>query len=249
MHQEQVQQSLDIVRDEVVKTEAHIRNLEAQIEKIQEAHNYDCRIYAQRVTHLEFEHERNLETEQQSLEKQQQADLAAHEAERQRLLSEKGRLQSDIHRQQVEYEEDLQKLLDQQKKEQSKLHEQFEAKHAELHAFYEDKLSELSHELELRRRIEQHELEERKSRHLNNLIEAHEKNFAEIKTYYNEITKDNLSLIRELNVSVCSCVCVCCVSAHFSLIRLSHSLRLIVFERATCPQLHCLKRLNRRTIR
>lgn len=200
LEREQVQQSLDIVRDEIVKTEAHIRNLEAQIEKAQESHNYDIRIYAQRVTHLEFEHDRNLELEQQSLEKQQQQDLAAHEAEQQRLIAEKSRVQHDIQRQQLDNEEDLQRLLDQQKKEQNKLYEQFEAKHAELNAFYEDKLSELSHELELRRRIEQHELEERKSRHLNNLIEAHEKNFAEIKSYYNEITKDNLALIRELNV-------------------------------------------------
>ena len=42
-----------------------------------------------------------------------------------------------------------------------------------------------------------HELEERKNLHINDLIKNHEEAFAELKNYYNSITRDNLKLIKE----------------------------------------------------
>jgi hypothetical protein len=41
-----------------------------------------------------------------------------------------------------------------------------------------------------------HELEERKNLHINELINNHEKAFKELKKYYNEITAENLNLIK-----------------------------------------------------
>jgi hypothetical protein len=48
--------------------------------------------------------------------------------------------------------------------------------------------------------MEIHEIEERKNLHINKLVSNHEKAFQEIKEYYYEITKDNLDLIKSLNV-------------------------------------------------
>ncbi len=48
--------------------------------------------------------------------------------------------------------------------------------------------------------VEIHELEERKNLHVNDLIRSHEASFAEIKKYYNEITKDNLKSIKKFKV-------------------------------------------------
>lgn len=50
--------------------------------------------------------------------------------------------------------------------------------------------------------MELHELEERKSLHINTLIENHQHAFAEIQNYYNAITADNLSLIRNLKEEI-----------------------------------------------
>ncbi len=52
--------------------------------------------------------------------------------------------------------------------------------------------------------VEIHEIEERKNLHINDLIRSHEASFAEIKKYYNNITKDNLKLIRLLKVRACT---------------------------------------------
>ncbi len=49
--------------------------------------------------------------------------------------------------------------------------------------------------------MEIHEIEERKNRHINDLMINHERNFNEMRNYYNSITQDNLDLIKQLNVS------------------------------------------------
>ena len=47
------------------------------------------------------------------------------------------------------------------------------------------------------------EIEERKNNHINELMKKHEKAFGEIKNYYNDITHNNLDLIRSLKEEVC----------------------------------------------
>lgn len=62
---------------------------------------------------------------------------------------------------------------------------------------YDHRLQKLKEELELRLKVEIHELEERKNLHINELMNNHEKSFAELKNYYNSITRENLELIKK----------------------------------------------------
>lgn len=55
----------------------------------------------------------------------------------------------------------------------------------------------MKEELELKLRVEIHELQERKNLHINELMKNHEEAFNELKNYYNEITRDNLKLIKD----------------------------------------------------
>jgi len=61
---------------------------------------------------------------------------------------------------------------------------------------YERKLENLREELELRLKVEIHEIEERKNQHINDLMKNHEEAFREMKEYYNDITRENLELIK-----------------------------------------------------
>ena len=45
-------------------------------------------------------------------------------------------------------------------------------------------------------KVEIHEIEERKNQHINDLMKNHEDAFREMKEYYNDITKENIELIR-----------------------------------------------------
>merc|ERR1719235_2023582 len=79
-----------------------------------------------------------------------------------------------------------------------KLRETFEDQHKKLQAQYEQQVEELKIDLELRRKVEIHEIEERKNQHINDLLNNHQEAFDQIKSYYNDITHDNLQLIRSL---------------------------------------------------
>jgi len=50
----------------------------------------------------------------------------------------------------------------------------------------------------VKHRMEMFDIEERKNLHIQNLINNHDKNFNEMKNYYNDITLNNLALISSL---------------------------------------------------
>merc|ERR1719446_127137 len=78
------------------------------------------------------------------------------------------------------------------------LRDTFEQNHQQLQAQYEEQVEQLKIDLELRRKVEIHEIEERKNQHINELLFNHQEAFDEIKAYYNDITHDNLQLIKSL---------------------------------------------------
>lgn len=63
--------------------------------------------------------------------------------------------------------------------------------------------------MDAERKYEAAKIEEKKNSHIARLMKTHEKAFAEIKSYYHDITHNNLDLIRSLKeeVSFVSSVC------------------------------------------
>ena len=76
----------------------------------------------------------------------------------------------------------------------------FESEATELEQKYEQKIASLYESLMLKHRAEMVEIEERKNTHISTLIKDHEKAFSDMKNYYNDITLNNLSLIKSLKV-------------------------------------------------
>ena len=59
-------------------------------------------------------------------------------------------------------------------------------------------MTNLEKELRLRMKVEIHEIEERKNQHINELMQNHESAFREMKEYYNDITRENLEIVKLL---------------------------------------------------
>jgi chromosome segregation ATPase len=121
-----------------------------------------------------------------------------HQEKKQQTQEEKLSLKSKLNTDESSYEEEIRALKEIERKEMTKLREEYEQAHAALLRQSEQRLSELKDDLELRRKMEIHEIEERKNRHINDLMDNHERAFAEMKNYYNSITRDNLTLIKSL---------------------------------------------------
>ena len=72
----------------------------------------------------------------------------------------------------------------------------------ELQNKYEKQMKMLRDDLELQRKQELHQTEERKNAHIRELMRKHRQAFTEIKNYYNDITSNNLDLIKTLKEDV-----------------------------------------------
>ncbi|VDQ11695.1 unnamed protein product [Trichobilharzia regenti] len=62
-------------------------------------------------------------------------------------------------------------------------------------------MTQLRKTIDTQRRVEVHETEERKNVHIQNLEMNHEQAFANMKSYYNDVTLGNVSVIKTLRVS------------------------------------------------
>jgi hypothetical protein len=100
------------------------------------------------------------------------------------------------------HEDVVRQLKLEQAKEITKLRQEFELNAKEMQQKYEKKMKVLREDFEHRRKHEIHEIEERKNTHVNQLMKKHDTAFSEIKNYYNDITHNNLDLIKTLKDDV-----------------------------------------------
>ncbi|WIA30588.1 hypothetical protein OEZ86_000670 [Tetradesmus obliquus] len=192
----------EITKKELEDRKAEMRNQDRQMEEMEDLHQRELKIYQQKVKHLLYEQQNNITTLKSDAElalKLQQDEFSKREAE---LNRDKRGLKQELKEQELAHAEMLRALKLEQAKELTKLRQEFELAARELGVKYERKMKMLRDDLELRRKQEIHEVEERKNTHINELMKKHERSFAEIKNYYNDITHNNLDLIKALKEDV-----------------------------------------------
>jgi hypothetical protein len=131
--------------------------------------------------------------------KLQHDEHSVREAE---LKKDKRSLKLELKELELAHEDVIRELKHEHDKNTTKLRQEYERAVKELQLKAEKKLKLLRDELELRRKVEILEVQERKNAHINELMRKHERAFGEIKNYYNDITHNNLDLIRSLKEEV-----------------------------------------------
>lgn len=185
-------------REEIKELESQIKNFDTKMQKEEDTHNTLVVSHLQKVQHHEYEH-----GEQVDMVKAQGAEIMRDEDTYHQGIESKNR---DTKRQdKAEFEQNDQaniseiEGLDKSAKQTiEELEKTLESNKIDLIAVYENKMKELDKELSLRMKVEIHEIEERKNQHINDLMVNHENAFREMKQYYNDITKENLDIIRQL---------------------------------------------------
>ncbi|BBN15820.1 dynein regulatory complex subunit 4 [Marchantia polymorpha subsp. ruderalis] len=192
----------DIKKEEYEKLQAQLKIKDRYAEELEEKHQGEIKVYNQKMKHLLYEQQHTVTTiktdNQQALKLQAEQGLQ-REAE---LMSDKRDLKEQLKEMELSYEELIRQFRLERAKEITKMRQEFEIQQKEVEDKCEKKIKMLREELELRRKHEIHEIEERKNKHINELIKKHEKAFTEIKCYYNDITKNNLDLIKTLKEDV-----------------------------------------------
>ncbi|XP_015119121.1 dynein regulatory complex subunit 4 isoform X2 [Diachasma alloeum] len=188
----------EITRHQLDEARAAIRNKEREKEELMEKHEAEIKLYKQKIKHLMYEHETNLSETKAEHMVALKISQDNHNDEERQLIKDKSDLRKIQKNQELTCINEIRDVKLKNAQETSALMKKFQCEAMELEKKYEEKLMTQYESLILKHRMEITEVEERKNIQISNLIKEHEKAFASIKSYYNDITLNNLSLMQSL---------------------------------------------------
>lgn len=175
-----------------------IRNKEREVEVAQEMSETDIKNVLKQMKHLQYEHQTRLGELRAEYMTQLKTAQEDHGAQEQHLLKDKRELRRLLREKEESVEVQLQQLKLQSSAALTAERHKFERELGESQDHHEMKFQRYVEESGLRQRMEIEEIEERKNNQIAKLIEAHDRAYNELKTYYTDITTNNLSLIGSL---------------------------------------------------
>lgn len=187
----------DNVQMEMRDIKALIFNRETEIQVLEEDHRTEKSNYLQKVKHLEFEQEKNTLDTQGKGEVSLKREKEDHESKIEAMKKRKQDLKKEDETISAAQTEEIERKK--RKYELSLNHkiQGYKEKELGFQQTYENMLKKLREELNLKLKVEIHEIEERKNQHINDLMNNHEKKFAELKEFYNKMTAENIDQIRK----------------------------------------------------
>lgn len=199
LERDKVYELWEASKKELEMEQYRAQNAESELEEMERAHQVELKVYKQKVRHILYDHKVTVkQLKEESDGRLQQAEVT-HEKTMTDIEAEKGKLGKGLRSSLEQHEAAVAEQRDSHAYMVSVTKRQNHEKElARLRASYEAKLSSLREDLELRRRAEINEAEEQRNEHINQLIRQHEEKFAEMKMYYNGITKNNLEIIQSL---------------------------------------------------
>ena len=141
------------MNEDITETQAKIRNTESEMERLQDAHRNDIRIYIQKVKHLDHDHADLLTNIGAEGEKLRKVAVGEHEKKQLQLKEQKIALKTDLARLEDANQEEIHSLNELMAKELATMKNNFEESLQELKKKYQVRVEELKENLELRRKV------------------------------------------------------------------------------------------------
>lgn len=179
-----------------------LRNKERELQDLEEKHSMEIKMYKQRLKHLLHEHQNEVtrkKIEAESALKIAQDDDRLAEAD---VRGDKRITASSVRSLDVSHEEYLRALRREQDHTLTLLRYEFERRATEIQRSFEARTKKTRERMERRRKEEIKLIEDKKNVKIETLIGDHQRAFADIKNYYNDITHNNLDLIKSLKEEV-----------------------------------------------
>jgi len=192
----------EITRKELENVKAELRNKDREIEEMHERHQVEMKVYKQKVRHLLYEHKVQIAELKTESERALKNKLEEHREKEADLKRDKRDLKTERDSQQLEHEEQVHRLKQDNDKEMTLQMQNFERNMKEMQMKYEKRIKNLREEMEIKRKTEIDDIERRKTEHIRELMSEHDKAFQDIREYYNDITSNNLELIKNLKEQV-----------------------------------------------
>ncbi|XP_055379525.1 dynein regulatory complex subunit 4 isoform X2 [Condylostylus longicornis] len=188
----------EITRDQLEEAQATIRNKNREVEMAQELADIDIKNVTQQMKHLQYENQSKICELRAEAMTQLKIAQEEHDKREQELLKDIRELKRLLREKEEITELQIQELKMKHSEMIREQQERYEKEAEDLTALHEQKLKQQAEELGIKNRMEMSEVEERKNTQISKLIESHESSFNELKSYYNDITVNNLALITTL---------------------------------------------------
>lgn len=175
---------------------ALLRNKERESQDLEEKHQVEIKLYKQRLKHLL--HEQQYDISQKKAEAEMALKMAQDDDRETELDVKNDKRTQNISLKEVElsHEEYIRGLKREQDQRVTSLRHEFERKANEVQKSYDAKMKKMRDNLDKVRKDEIKLIEERKTTMIDSMLSEHSKAFADIKNYYNDITHNNLDLIK-----------------------------------------------------
>lgn len=182
----------EITKTQLDEAKAELKNKERATEEAQEENEALLETEKQRIKTLIYEQQ----TAEATLKAENLVALKAAEEEHAQqeldLFCDKRHLREETKEKVIAAQEELKRAKEKQVQELAQAIEEFNLKAQVIEKKAENKLIETKYELIVKHRSELAEIEERKNKQLSDLAAHHERAYTDLKSYYNDITLNNL---------------------------------------------------------
>ena len=186
-------------KDEIKELESEIKNLDTKMQDEEDNHSKEVICHLQKVQHFEYEHSKALDDIKQVGDECMNKEDSKHNEVEQANNKQKAEIKDEYDRNEKSHIAEVTQKETELKGQIQYLENDLESNKKTLIQTYERKLKELEAELHLRMKVEIHEIEERKNQHINELMLSDEMSFREMKEYFNDVTRENLDIIKQLH--------------------------------------------------
>lgn len=182
----------EITRTQLDEARAELKNKERATEEAQEENEALLETEKQRIKTLIYEQqsaEATLKAENLVALKAAEEEHAEQELN---LCCDKRHLREETKEKVIAAQEELKRAKEKQAQELAVAIQEFDLKAQEVEKKTENKLKETKYEMIVKHRTELAEIEERKNKLLSDLTAHHDRAYTDLKSYYNDITLNNL---------------------------------------------------------
>merc|ERR1712232_664414 len=182
----------------LTEKQADLRNKEREYQDKEERQQIELKMFQQRLKHLWY-HQTDevveLKTDAELALKLQEDHHRVTEAE---IQKDKRALRVEMKEAEVSQEDFIRMLKLEQDQKILELRQEFDRRARDMQQRYELRMKTIRDEMERTRRRQVQTIEESKNEHIKRVMQKNQKDFLEIKVYYQEITTANLDSIKRL---------------------------------------------------
>uniref|UniRef100_A0A1I8NVA8 Dynein regulatory complex subunit 4 n=1 Tax=Stomoxys calcitrans TaxID=35570 RepID=A0A1I8NVA8_STOCA len=198
MERDKIRTFWEITRGQLEDITTELRQKDHEVEMTQQVADIEAKQIMQQMKHLQFENQNKISEVRAEAMTQLKMSQEDHETQEMQLLKDLRELKRLRREDQEMHELQIQQLKMNNIESITDLRTKFEKESKDLTLLHEEKMLDLKNEIELIYRMQMFEVEERKNLQIQKLIENHDMAFNDMKTYYNDITLNNLGLISSL---------------------------------------------------